>query len=184
MLCQKRCLRSTTHDRASANSGLISLVVFIVSDALFSLLPITFIVQVRCSFFEKVVLTFIMGLGILASISGIIKLIGITQWASTTDPTWDLVPLLVWAFSEQYIAIWAACIPCLKGPFTRVVQSFSNRFSSRKSSRNGDSTGLSAFALDSDKSRNNSEVHADKSRNNSAVNNDIKVLVTVDVVEA
>jgi hypothetical protein len=147
-------------------------VVFIVSDVLFSLLPITFIVQIRCSVFEKLVLTFIMGLGMLASISGIIKLVGITQWASTKDPTWDLVPLLVWSFGEEFIAIIAACIPCLKGPFTRMFQSITGRLSSNKSSKAGHTPDASAMESSS------------KSRNMSDVDNDIKVCVTVDVEEA
>jgi len=145
-------------------------VVFIVSDVLFSLLPITFIVQIRCSRFEKLVLTFIMGLGMFASISGIIKLVGITQWAATKDPTWDLVPLLVWSYGEEFIAIIAACIPCLKGPFTRMFQSITGRLSS-KSSKAGHTTDASAGES------------AGKSRNMSDADTDIKVCVTVDVEE-
>jgi hypothetical protein len=162
------------HNRTSeSNSNLTNLVIFIISDVLFSLLPITFIVQIRCSLFEKIVLTFIMGLGMLATTSGVIKLVGITEWAATKDPTWDLAPLLIWSFCEEYIAIWAACIPCLKGPFTRMFGSVTTRFSSFGPTSNGRATDSSTSAVDS----------GSKSRNMSDADTNIKVSVTVDVVE-
>ena len=111
----------------------------------------------------------------LATTSGVIKLVGITEWAATKDPTWDLAPLLLWAFTEESLAVWAACIPCLKGPFTRIVQSFTTRPSSFRSASNGHAKDAfaSASAVDS----------GSKSRNMSDADTNIKVSVTVDVAE-
>jgi hypothetical protein len=64
----------------------------------------------------------IMGLGLVASAGGIIKLVRITEWATTKDPTWDLAPLLLWAYFEENTAIMAASIPCLKSLFQSTAQ--------------------------------------------------------------
>lgn len=87
-------------------------------------------------------------------------------------PYMDLVPLLVWSFGEEFIAIIAACIPCLKGPFTRMFQSITGRLSSYKSSKPSHTTDASVGES------------AGKSRNMSDTDNEIKVCVTVDVEEA
>jgi len=67
-------------------------------------------------------LYFIMGLGLVASAGGIMKLVRITAWATTKDPTWDLTPLLMWAHFEENVAIMAASIPCLKSLFQSTAQ--------------------------------------------------------------
>jgi hypothetical protein len=115
------------------------LVVFFISDFLFSIIPITFIVRIQRPLLEKIAIGLIMGLGLLASISGVIKLIHISRWAVTKDPTWDLVPSLTWSHMEEFTAIIAACIPCLKSLTQKIIREVASHLTWLKNSKNGSS---------------------------------------------
>ena len=47
----------------------------------------------------------------------IFKIINSNTLKQSRDNTWDSVPLVIWGFVEQHLAIIAACIPCLKALF-------------------------------------------------------------------
>ena len=98
-----------------------SSVVFVFSDFQFALLPLTFIFTLRRPLRERIALGFIMGLGLVASIVGCLKLIGINQRANP-DKTWYLVPVKLGAFSEACVGIIAACAPALKARGEKVLK--------------------------------------------------------------
>jgi hypothetical protein len=93
--------------------------IFIVSDIIFSLLPLTFIWTIRRQLVEKVVLAFLMSLGISASAAAMIKITKFKQYDVMTDPSWSLAQMGMWGWLEVHIGIIAASLPCLNGPFQR-----------------------------------------------------------------
>jgi hypothetical protein len=62
-----------------------------------------------------------MGLGLVASIASVLKAVNSTFLKGSSDGSWDSVPLVVWGFVEEHLAIIAACIPCLKALFERLL---------------------------------------------------------------
>jgi hypothetical protein len=88
----------------------------------FSLIPINFILKIQVPMREKIVLCILMGLGIVASIASIMKAVNSTMLLHSEDQTWDSVPLVIWSFVEEHLAIIAASIPCLKALFERVLR--------------------------------------------------------------
>ncbi|KAF1814734.1 hypothetical protein P152DRAFT_369220, partial [Eremomyces bilateralis CBS 781.70] len=99
------------------NSVLATSITFIFSDVLFALLPLTFIFSLTRPLREKLVLAFLMGLGLLCTVAGIRKLFYVSQVHKQNDATWDTVEMGLWGFTESYIGIMAACIPCLRAMF-------------------------------------------------------------------
>jgi rhodopsin domain-containing protein len=65
-----------------------SLAITTASDAACALLPLAFIVRVRRPLLEKFVLACIMGLGLLASILGTVKIFSIAAIQHSPDPIW------------------------------------------------------------------------------------------------
>ena len=63
-----------------------------------------------------------MGLGLVASIASVLKAVNSSFLKGDPDGTWDSVPLVVWGFVEEHLAIIAACIPCLKALFERLLR--------------------------------------------------------------
>ena len=63
-----------------------------------------------------------MGLGLIASIASILKAVNSPILKQSFDNTWDSVPLVIWGFVEEHLAIIAACIPCLKALFERLLR--------------------------------------------------------------
>jgi hypothetical protein len=63
-----------------------------------------------------------MGLGLVASIASVLKLVNSTTLKQSRDNTWDSVPLVIWGFLEEHLAIIAACTPCLKALFERLLR--------------------------------------------------------------
>jgi len=89
--------------------------VFIATDILFSLLPITFIRHLRRPLRERIAITLLMALALVASAAGIVKTYLIKNWAHPTDPLYYSADPGMWGFIEMYLGIVAVCAPCLKG---------------------------------------------------------------------
>ncbi|KAF1816601.1 hypothetical protein P152DRAFT_381923, partial [Eremomyces bilateralis CBS 781.70] len=94
----------------------------LVTDIVLSLLPLTFIVKLQRPRRDKIAIGLLMGLGLVASGTSIVKIIRTPILGTTKDPIWDLPDLAIWAWVELYIGIMAACIPCLKAPFERLLK--------------------------------------------------------------
>jgi hypothetical protein len=92
-----------------------TLAIFIASDIILSLLPLTFIHKIHRPLREKVLLAFLMGLGLFTSAAATTKLIVLFRNnAINRDPTYEAVKPLIWANLEQNIGLIAACIPPLR----------------------------------------------------------------------
>lgn len=94
----------------------------IISDIIFSLIPLTFIVSIQRPLRERLVLAFLMGLGLMTAIAAIIKIPMIRQLGQVGDPFWDSVDFTNWSTTEAQIGIIAACIPCLRALFERMLR--------------------------------------------------------------
>jgi hypothetical protein len=66
---------------------------------------------------EKIVLCFLMGLGILCAAASIPKFISYSVFASGGDTTKNGPGVVVWSQIELYVGITAACIPMLRSFF-------------------------------------------------------------------
>ncbi|KAF1810948.1 hypothetical protein P152DRAFT_378048, partial [Eremomyces bilateralis CBS 781.70] len=94
-------------------------IALILSDVVFALLPLTFIFSLRRPLRDKLVLTFLMGLGLLCTAIGTRKLFYAKEFqrVNEKDTSWSSVEMRVWAYAESYVGIMAACIPCLRAMF-------------------------------------------------------------------
>lgn len=100
----------------------VNLSVNLIEDLIFSLLPLTFIRMMHVPLREKLVLTVVMGMGLLASAATIVRLTLIKGYGVGGDFSWDNSDMAMWAHLECNIGIAAACIPCLKSPFEKVLR--------------------------------------------------------------
>ncbi|KAF2398790.1 hypothetical protein EJ06DRAFT_496547 [Trichodelitschia bisporula] len=98
--------------------------VFIAADVTLSLLPLTFVAKLRRPLREKVIICGLTGLGLFATAAALIKLLLIKHYVSTVDTLWEAVELGMWEYIEEFVGIIAACIPCLKAPFERLLRKY------------------------------------------------------------
>ncbi|KAF1815683.1 hypothetical protein P152DRAFT_496322 [Eremomyces bilateralis CBS 781.70] len=114
----KSIIQGTCRSRHDVWKAILATSIAIIfSDVLFSLLPLTFIFLLNRPLRDKLVLAFLMGLGLLCAVAGIRKLFFISVVQPQQDMAWDAVEMGLWASAESYIGIMAACIPCLRAMF-------------------------------------------------------------------
>jgi hypothetical protein len=71
--------------------------VIITTDFACALLPLVFIHKINRPMREKAVLAGLMALGLLASVCGIVKVVGLNKVLDSKDPIFDGADLLVWS---------------------------------------------------------------------------------------
>ncbi|KAM7186205.1 hypothetical protein V8F20_011475 [Naviculisporaceae sp. PSN 640] len=86
----------------------------VITDFILSLLPLSFIFQLQRSMREKLVVAFVMGLGLFASAASLCKIVAVTTDKLTGDGLVDGVNVTFWGILEIQLGIIAACTPCLK----------------------------------------------------------------------
>ncbi|KAK3367195.1 hypothetical protein B0T24DRAFT_635222 [Lasiosphaeria ovina] len=94
----------------------------VFTDIVLSIAPITFIMAIQRPLREKLVLAFIMGLGLMASTASIYKTFKAKDYGVTGDTLMDTVQITLWSITEAQLAIIAACIPTLKQLFERMLR--------------------------------------------------------------
>jgi rhodopsin domain-containing protein len=87
-------------------AGYVYMGVTTATDAACALFPLTFIVQVKRPIFEKIVLTFIMGLGLLACAFGISKFFAVLAIRNDSDPLWQNAHAVLLALVFSYSPFW------------------------------------------------------------------------------
>jgi len=116
-LDQKKCV-SNDIMRAASNSGSA---VNIVTDVLLSFAPAVFLRKLNRPLRERVFVCILMGLGLLASVSSIVKTVFVQRFYDPTYPFEDFMPLgasiSTYTVLEQLTGILAACIPAMKNIF-------------------------------------------------------------------
>ena len=96
----------------------------IVTDVIFSLLPITFLHKVQRPLRERVIIGILMGLGLFASAASICKVVAATKYGATGDQTAEGIEVGMWSCLENLVGFIAATIPSLKAPFQKVLGHF------------------------------------------------------------
>ena len=99
----------------------ITAVISIVTDLSLAFLPLAFIRKMQRPLRDKIVLSALMGLGIFATIMSIVKTTVVKHYNATGDTLWDSIDLSLWSILEEQAGIIAACIPCLRSPFERIL---------------------------------------------------------------
>lgn len=98
-------------------------------DLILSLFPITFLRKLRRPRTEKVLIGFLMAVGLAASGASLEKAAVVRQWAhETKDPMKVGFEISTWTCIEMFIGITAACLPCMKGTFQRLLTAIGVNF--------------------------------------------------------
>ncbi len=116
----------------------VTSVLVILTDVIYATIPLTFIRQIRRSALHRFIIGFLLSLGLFASAASIVKTVIVHRYDQTRDPAGDGMGIALWAGIEAQVGIIAACIPCLRGPFIRLL------------ARLGISTEYSSSAIDND----------------------------------
>jgi hypothetical protein len=69
----------------------------ILTDFVCALLPLAFIRKINRPLREKIILAFLMALGLFASACGIVKIALLKNMQYSNDPTFDAASISVWA---------------------------------------------------------------------------------------
>ena len=101
----------------------ITVQVFVVlTDWIFALLPISFLRKVQRPLRERVIIGFLMGLGVFAGAASIVKIQQIVAMKHVKDPDAHMIAIEMWCSIEALTGFIASCVPCLRGPFQRVLE--------------------------------------------------------------
>jgi len=94
----------------------------ITTDVLLSFAPATFLRKLNRPLRERIFVCVLMGMGILASVSSIIKTIEIQNYGKDAEVSWAYsVRLCTWTALEQHLSLLAACVPAMKGILQRCL---------------------------------------------------------------
>lgn len=94
----------------------------IITDLISAILPYTFLQKVQIPLRERVVIGVLMGLGIFAAVASILKAVNSANFGQTDDPNLESITIGMWSVIEENVAFIAACIPCLRSPFQKMLE--------------------------------------------------------------
>ncbi|KAH7390634.1 hypothetical protein BKA66DRAFT_459426 [Pyrenochaeta sp. MPI-SDFR-AT-0127] len=128
----------------------------ISTDILLSLAPLAFLHKLNRPLREKVVICFLMGMGVFASIASIMKTVVVREWGQPgADPWATAISICTWTILEQFLATFAACAPSLKVPIQRLLEALGISLTSHQHSFGGQhvfeptsSTNFSRFPME------------------------------------
>lgn len=109
-----------SHDAFKITMTVASSVV-IFTDVIFSLIPLTFLHHIRRSAPHRVVIGLLMSLGLLASAASVVKTVMVHRFDVGGDASGNGIAIALWASLESVVGIIAACLPCLRGAFLRLL---------------------------------------------------------------
>jgi hypothetical protein len=112
--CDRQAMRIASFVGAATN---------ITTDLLLSLAPIVFVIKLQRPLRERVMICFLMGLGMLASVASIVKSVRVNTFAvNPLEDHWaSAISISTWTVVEQLLGVLAACVPCLKRPIQRFL---------------------------------------------------------------
>ncbi|KAM7200835.1 integral membrane protein [Naviculisporaceae sp. PSN 640] len=115
-----------------------------LSDFIIFLIPLPSIKTLQLPLRQKMILAFILCLGLFTCIVSIVRLQSLPAAAAAVDSTWDNTEAALWSIIELTVAIIAACLPTLGPLVSRFFPRFMNLSSSARN--NGGSYGNSRSA--------------------------------------
>src|SRR3569833_1402892 len=111
-------------DQAFRDSLAVTSALVILTDFILSLIPLTFIVHIRRPLRERLMILFLMGLGLFASSASVAKIVILQAYGFSNDPAVAQIAgmrIALWSNIEEQLGIMAACLPCLKAFFSAVL---------------------------------------------------------------
>ncbi|CAK7213596.1 hypothetical protein SBRCBS47491_001859 [Sporothrix bragantina] len=94
-------------------------VINMVTDFTIFALPLPAIRQLQLPLRQKIILSFILCLGLFTCVISIVRLSTLDAAATSADTTWDNTGAALWSYLELTVAIMAACLPTLRPFVTR-----------------------------------------------------------------
>ncbi|KAF2182902.1 hypothetical protein K469DRAFT_669398 [Zopfia rhizophila CBS 207.26] len=110
--------------RTSQNYGYIYAAIGTASDLVFAIMPVHLFWSLHRPVMERILVSVLMGFGIIAAVAGVMKIYHISAWNPREVTFRDWVPLLWWYRVEEIGLIVAACAPFLKPLIERVLHRF------------------------------------------------------------
>lgn len=97
----------------------------IVSDLVFAIMPMFFIWQMNRPVIERMLITVLMALGIVAAMAGALKIVYMSRFVlGHGDVLRQMMPLFLWFKVEEFVLAASACAPFLKAPIERTLSRF------------------------------------------------------------
>ncbi|KAF2108458.1 hypothetical protein BDV96DRAFT_652710 [Lophiotrema nucula] len=105
------------------NQNYLQGIVSIVSDLVYTVLPIFVVWGLNITRRQKIAISGLIGLGLLATACSIARLVLYETYTNWTDSTYGLSDLQIWTALEQNLGIVAASLPTLRVFFKELGQS-------------------------------------------------------------
>ncbi|KAJ5747750.1 uncharacterized protein N7511_009446 [Penicillium nucicola] len=99
----------------------------ILTDLIFSILPIFMLRHLQVNRRVKASLVCILGLGVFACAAAFVKISILPNYGRTGDFLWDYTNLTIWVVTESNTGIIAGSLPTLKPLFKRVLGTYGSR---------------------------------------------------------
>jgi hypothetical protein len=96
----------------------------ILTDIVFSLLPLVFLREIQRPLREKVVIGGLMAMGLVGSSASVIKTTKVHNFGKGNNPLANGIRIALWSLLEEQLGFIAACVPCLKALFQRFLCHF------------------------------------------------------------
>ncbi|KAK1757163.1 hypothetical protein QBC47DRAFT_175887 [Echria macrotheca] len=98
----------------------------VLTDMLLSLAPMWIIWKLHRPRRERIFVCCLTGMGLFASGASIAKAVMVGRWGTHKDAdSWALsMSIATWTIVEQFVAVFAACSPSLKGPIEALLARF------------------------------------------------------------
>jgi hypothetical protein len=116
-ITDKRCWGTS----AFKTSLTVTSVVVILTDVIFSLMPLTFLHHIRASHRDRIVIGILMALGLFASAASVVKTVYVHRFDEGGDFPGKGLSICLWGSIEVQVGIIVACIPCLRSVFLRFL---------------------------------------------------------------
>ncbi|EYE94543.1 CFEM domain-containing protein [Aspergillus ruber CBS 135680] len=95
----------------------------IVVDTVMVIMPVYEVSRLNLSVQKKVGVAVMLGMGLVLTAIGIIRVVIFSQNTSNTNPTFEMEPLNHWSVIECQMAIICACLPTSRALFVRILPS-------------------------------------------------------------
>ena len=113
----------------------------ITTDVLLSLAPATFLRKLNRPLRERIFVCVLMGMGLFASVSSIVKTVIVKDWGDPNAPVDDFwamgVSICTWTVLEQMLGVLAACVPAMKGIFQKALGAMGLSLTVKSTHRSG-----------------------------------------------
>ncbi|KAL2268945.1 hypothetical protein VTJ83DRAFT_3791 [Remersonia thermophila] len=94
----------------------------ILTDIISAMMPVTFLKKVQIPLRERIVIGLLMALGLFAAVASTLKAVYSANFGRTDDFNLEGITVGTWSVIEEHTAFIAACIPCLRSPFQRLLE--------------------------------------------------------------